>query len=65
MKEPMRPVNALIELADIPGFGMSVIDDPTATFPYVERPNVLPNPLFPHAMERARARTQTVVARYT
>ena len=64
MKEPMRAVDGVIALGETPGFGMSVIDDPASSFPYVEGSSTLPNPRFPQAMERARVREQSVVARY-
>ncbi len=60
----MRPVDGIITLGDAPGFGMCVIDDPVSRFPYVDGPNTLPNPLFPHAMQQAQVREQSVVARY-
>ncbi|MEE2658601.1 MAG: mandelate racemase/muconate lactonizing enzyme family protein [Candidatus Latescibacterota bacterium] len=64
MKEPMRPVHGVIELSAAPGFDMEVIDDPQSKFPYVAGPNTHPNPLFPHAFERAQEREARVVARY-
>ena len=64
MKNPMRPVDGVIALGEAAGFGMSIIDDPASRFPYVDGPGTMPNPLFPHAMEHARGREQSVVARY-
>lgn len=64
MNEPMRAVDGVIDLGEVPGFGMEVIDDPAAAFPYVDGPGTLPNPRFPHALERAQKREQAVVGRY-
>lgn len=64
LKSPMRPAKGVIELSSAPGFGMEVIDHPEKAFPYVAGPNTFPNPKFPHAMERARLRSDAVVARY-
>ena len=64
MKEPMRAVDGVIDLGEVPGFGMEVIDDPAAAFPYVDGPGTLPNPCFPHALERAQKREQAVMGRY-
>ena len=56
--------DGVIDLGEVPGFGMEVIDDPAAAFPYVDGPGTLPNPRFPHALERAQKREQAVVGRY-
>ena len=63
-KEPQRPVGGYIELGDEPGFGLELIDAPESVFPHIPEPSSLPNPRFPHAMERARAREQKVRERY-
>jgi len=64
MKEPMQPVDGVLTLSRMPGFGMEVIDNPETAFPYVDGATTLPNPRYPHAWERAQARERRVAARY-
>jgi len=64
-KEPYRPVDGYIELADEPGFGMELVDDMEEKFPQIPGPNTLANPRFPHAWERARKREERVSGKYS
>jgi len=64
-KEPYRPVNGYIELADEPGFGMELIDDMEEKFPHIPGPSTLANPRFPHAWERAQKREERVSRKYS
>ena len=62
--EPYRPVNGVITLPDIPGFGKTLMPDLEKQFPYVPGSNVAANPRFPRAWARAQAREAQVRARY-
>ena len=64
-KEPYRPVNGIITLSDKPGFGMELVDDPGIKFPYIPGPTTIPNPRFPHAWNRAKAREERVRIKYS
>jgi len=64
-KEPYRPVNGVVMLSEEPGFGMDLVEDLEARFPYVPGSTTLPNPRYPHAWERARAREARVRRRYS
>ncbi len=64
-KNPQRPVDGYITLSDEPGFGMELIDDLEARFPYLPGPNTMAKPRFPHAWDRARAREHEVAKRYS
>ncbi|MFH1833558.1 MAG: enolase C-terminal domain-like protein, partial [bacterium] len=64
LKNPYRPVKGHIQLPELPGFGVELIDDPAAAFPPIPGPGTLPNPRFPHARERARAREERVRQKY-
>ena len=64
LKDSPRPVGGRIELADTPGLGVELIDDPGDRFPYFPGPITAPNPRFPHAAERASKREQEVIRRY-
>ena len=63
-KNPYRPENGTITLTDEPGFGVELVDDFAERFPYRRGPNTIPNPRFPHAWDRARARERVVSGRY-
>ena len=63
-KEPYRPVNGYITLADKPGFGMELVDDLATRFPHIPGPNTIANPRFPQAWARAQAREEKVRQRY-
>ena len=65
LKEPLRPVDGVVELSERPGLGVELIDDPGERFPYRSGPNTMPNPRFPHAAERALAREEAVRRRYS
>jgi L-alanine-DL-glutamate epimerase-like enolase superfamily enzyme len=65
LKEPYCPVNGVITLSDKPGFGMELIDQPDARFPYIPGPTTFANPRFPHAWERAKAREAQVRQQYS
>jgi hypothetical protein len=47
------------------GLGIEVVDDVEKRFPCEPGPNTLPNPRFPHALDRARDRERTVRQRYS
>jgi len=67
LTEPYRPVNGVITLSDEPGFGVSLrpIEELQEEFPYdPSAPEMLPNPRFPHAFERAKARERAVHDHY-
>ena len=64
-KEPYHPVDGIITLSDKPGFGMELIDEPEARFPYIAGPTTIPNPRFPHAYARAQAREALVRRKYS
>ena len=64
LKDPPRPVDGWVTLPDRPGLGIEVVEDVEKRFPYEPGPNTLPNPRFPHALDRARAREQAVRQRY-
>jgi len=62
--EPMRPHDGYITLLDKPGFGLELVPDFAKRFPHIPGTNVLPNPRYPHAIDRAQARNQAVAERY-
>jgi L-alanine-DL-glutamate epimerase-like enolase superfamily enzyme len=68
-RQPHQGVNGVITLSDAPGFGVELrdLEELKGLYPY--RPDahddILPNPRFPHASARARAREQAVIAHYT
>ena len=64
LKDPPRPVEGWVTLPDRPGLGIEVVEDIEKRFPYEPGPNTLPNPRFPHALDRARAREGAVRKRY-
>ena len=64
-KEPSRPENGIISLSDKPGFGMDLIENPEERFPYIPGLTTIPNPRFPHAWARARAREKQVMRKYS
>ena len=64
LKEPYRQINGYITLSQKPGFGVELIDRPEEKFPYIPGPDTFANPRFPHALDRARKREETVRKRY-
>lgn len=64
LEDPPRPVEGWVTLPDRPGFGIEVVEDVEKRFPWEPGPNTLPNPRFPHALDRARARERSVRQRY-
>jgi L-alanine-DL-glutamate epimerase-like enolase superfamily enzyme len=62
--EPMRPHDGYIVLSDKPGFGLELAPDFAERFPHIPGTNTFANPRYPHALERARVRSQAVVERY-
>ena len=65
LKDPPRTVNGWVTLPEGPGLGIEVVDDVEKRFPCEPGPNTLPNPRFPHALDRARARERAVRQRYS
>ena len=67
VKEPLAPKNGYLELPDRPGFGMELADlgELSRKYPYdPNAPGTVPNPRFPKAAERARAREEQVREKY-
>lgn len=66
-KEPLAPERGYIALSDKPGFGVELNDlaELEKKYPYdPDAPRLVPNPRFPKAWERAKAREQKVSAKY-
>jgi L-alanine-DL-glutamate epimerase-like enolase superfamily enzyme len=67
LKEPLRPKNGYITLNNKPGFGVELADveELKKRYPYnPDAPGTVPNPRYPQAAERARAREMKVREKY-
>jgi L-alanine-DL-glutamate epimerase-like enolase superfamily enzyme len=66
-REPYQVENGYITLSDKPGFGVELADlaELEARYPYdPDYPSILPNPRFPQAWDRAKARERAVIEHY-